>query len=279
MQAVGADVIVAPIMKVIAAFKFALIDPFVAYALKMLVAGKSLVVGFSGVIISGVKNVILLTGIHHLFGEAKVWIFKKSGRLVTRFFLTQAAKRVFIAFIGTLFRGVERKILRQLPLVVQSYIRQIHIVDRSIKWWSRAGERAKRLVYGLILCVILVLFGHYKLGIYILLFDLVWEVVLKAFSVIAWAWRLILPVILHFVPNALIVAMGKVSEFITRVMVPYVIHDARVYYGRLLLRIVKARMYKYFRKRKNPVRVYATKIIPTIVQEKWRAYIASSKKN
>ena len=104
----------------------------------------------------------------------------------------------------------------------------------------------------------LVIAGHALLGFSILLFDLLWETVLIIARWLVRLWRILLPIIMRFVPNF-------IGNFVTRKLVPLFANavpiikdDHRVMYLRFNLRQryrnLKAFLYRKSRARRPGVR-------------------------
>jgi hypothetical protein len=122
-----------------------------------------------------------------------------------------------------------------------------------------------------VLCIILVLAGHAMLGISVLLFDLVWELILLLWRLSLRAWQLVSPIVLRMLPNF-------IGNFITQKLlpmaadvIPIIKDDHRVVFLRLNirrhLRRIKAWLYLRSRARRGIIR----ERISPLVNEKLRS--------
>ncbi|MEM7260012.1 MAG: hypothetical protein AAF404_21780, partial [Pseudomonadota bacterium] len=112
---------------------------------------------------------------------------------------------------------------------------------------------------------ILILAGQAMLGISVLLFDLVWELVLLIGRMIVRFWRWISPLLMRLVPNF-------IGNFVTRKIlplladvVPVIKDDHRVMYvrfnSRRHIRMIKAWLYLKSRARHSTVRMQITAMV------------------
>jgi len=199
-----------------------------------------------------------------LFGGWEAWSLKKLIRHSTRFTATFLARTLLLTFLFNLFFGHERKGLKRVPRFVLLKLKSTWIGE-VIEWWSKASERSKRIITGLILCLILVSAGQAFIGISILVFDLVWEILITLSRLAVRAWRLVYPVIIRFIPNTIgSFITNKLLPFVTTA-VPVVRDDHRVLYVRYNFREkyreYKKTLLKFSRAKRPAIRANITPLV------------------
>lgn len=177
---------------------------------------------------------------------------------------------LFSVILNLLF-GRERKGVKRIPALLFTQLKRSGF-GRLIRWWSSRTERQKRLVFGIILCIALVITGHTLLGFSILLFDLLWELVLILARWMLRLWRLLLPIILRFLPNAVLNFVStKLLPFFADI-VPVIRDDHRVMYMRFNVqrhyRNLKAYLYRKSRSKRSEVRVGVRPFIGQQIRKK-----------
>lgn len=205
-----------------------------------------------------------------IFGSWEAWSAKKlfrqglraSASITTRFFA--------VNLLINLFAGKERKGIRNLPQWTLFKLNSTWL-GQALTWWSRASDRAKRITTGAVLCLILVLAGQAFIGMSILIFDLVWELLIILFRQLVSLWRWIGPILLRFIPNV-------ISTFVTERLlplfseaVPLVRDDHRVIYARFDLREryrrLKKKLLMYSRTIRHPLRNRVRGYLPTSLRQ------------
>lgn len=149
-----------------------------------------------------------------LFGNWEVWSLKKIARHVARFTITFIARIAVFSFVINLFTAKERRGIKNMPRWFLMLIKTSPI-GKIANTWLLMSDRQKRFLSGILLCIILIAFGHAFLGISILLFDVVWEILLLLKKGLSHIYRLIYPTILRFIPNA-------ISSFFTNKIIPLI---------------------------------------------------------
>jgi len=249
---VGLDALLAPVLKT-----WFFLKPFLMHALKFVVAFLIWIWVNSFAKLGSWLGEILLV-IWGYLGGWKAWSLKKFVRQGARFLVSFTTRFVLISVLLNLLFGRERKGMKGVPALVTNRLKRSPL-GKIIHWWGDSSERQKRLLIGIVLCIVLVIAGHTLLGFSILLFDLMWELVLVIGRWLLRLWRLLLPIIMRFVPNVLL-------NFITRKLlplfaevIPIVRDDHRVMYLRLNLkrhyRNSKATLYRKSRSKRSKVRV------------------------
>ena len=191
------------------------------------------------------------------FSGLKAWSVKKLGRQAARFLVSITARFVAISVLMSILFGRERKSVKLVPRLLLTKLRKSWL-GRAMLWWKGRSDRQKRLILGVVLCLILVFAGHAVLGFSILLFDLLWEIVLLLARILGRLWRIVWPLIMRFIPNF-------ISNFVTRKViplftdiVPVVRDDHRVMFVRFNLRQrfrdIKSMLYRRSRARRRAVR-------------------------
>jgi len=163
-----------------------------------------------------------------------------------------------------LFFGHERKGLKSVPRFLLLKLKNTR-VGEVIFWWSRASDRSKRIITGLILCLILISAGHAFIGISILVFDVVWEFLIILWRVTVRAWRWTHPLVMRIIPNAIgSFVTNKLLPLITTA-VPVVRDDHRVifvrYNFRERYREYKKRLLKFSRAKRPTIRATITPLV------------------
>ena len=199
-----------------------------------------------------------------ILGGWKAWSVKKIARQVARFFLSLSARFVAVSVLFNLLFGHERRGVKLLPGLAIDRLRTTWL-GRLVLWWKHSSERAKRLVLGVVLCVVLIFAGQAMLGISVLLFDLAWELILLLWRFILYVWRLLSPYVLRMIPNF-------IGNFVTRKLlplaadvIPIIKDDHRVIYLRINIRRhirrMKAWLYLKSRSRRHSVRKRITPLV------------------
>lgn len=227
--------------------------------------------------ISGAGELLALLG--SLFGGWKAWSAKKLARQFGRFILSLSARFVAVSVLLNMLFGHERRGVRFLPKFT---MQQLHTtrLGRLLRWWAKSTERQKRLVLGVTLCLILILAGQALLGVSVLLFDLVWELLIILWRITIRVWRLLSPLLMKLVPNF-------IGNFVTRTLlpliadvVPIIKDDHRVLYLRFNirrhLRRLKAWLYVKSRARRRSVRKRITRLVGDDLRAKKTALLAAS---
>ncbi len=211
-----------------------------------------------------------------LLGGWKAWSVKKLARHGGRFVLSLSARFVAVSVLFNLLFGRERRGVRLLPRFALVKLSSTWF-GRVILWWNNSSERRKRLVLGIVLCMILVAAGQAVLGLSVLLFDLVWEVLLLIWRWMLLLWRAFSPVLLKLVPNF-------IGNFITRKLVPFfadlvpvIKDDHRVVYVRFNFRRhrrqLKAWLYLRSRERRDPIRKHVALMVDERLRHKKTALL------
>jgi len=199
----------------------------------------------------------LLALLSTFVGGWKAWSAKKLMRQIGRFLLSLSARFVALSIFINLLFGHERRGVKGLPRFALHRLNTTWI-GRTLHWWTARSERQKRLILGVILCIILVMAGQAVLGISVLLFDLAWELVLMLWRALLHVWRLASPFLLKLIPNF-------IGNFVTQKLLPLVADvvpiikdDHRVLYLRFNIRRhirrTKAWLYLKSRARRDSVR-------------------------
>ncbi len=248
---VGLDVLLAPIIKA-----WVFLKPFFVQVLKLVPAFLLWLWVHTFAKFSGWFGEMFVAVAAYL-GGWKAWSLKKGLRQAARFFMTFTARFVAVSVVLNLLFGRERKGVKRVPALVALKLKSSPFA-RVIDWWGNSTERQKRLLIGILLCIVLVIAGHALLGFSILLFDLLWELALVIARLLVRLWRILLPVLLRFVPNV-------IGNFVTKKLlplfadiVPIIKDDHRVMYLRFNLRQryrnFKAYLYRQSRYRRSKVR-------------------------
>lgn len=251
----GLDALLAPILKLWLILKPLLFKTLPALLFWFWVHTGAKLIGWIGELVA-----LVIT----LFGGWKAWSLKKMARQGVRFVLSLSARFVAVSVLTNLLFGHERRGVKSLPRLA------LHQLNASwfghvLRWWTGGSERQKRLVLGILLCLTLVLAGQAMLGISVLLFDLVWELLLLVWRMLMILWRLISPLLVRLIPNF-------IGNFFTNKLIPLIAEviplikdDHRVIYLRFNIRRnirrTKAWLYLKSRARRVSVRKHLTSIV------------------
>lgn len=249
------DVLLAPLIKLWLFFKPLLFKTLPALLLWLWVNLWVKVVGWTSEIV---------TFIGALLGGWKAWSVKKLARHGGRFFLSLSARFVAVSVLFNMLFGRERRGVRQLPQFALLKLRTTWL-GRVLHWWKTGSDRHKRIALGVVLCLILVSVGQAVLGISVLLFDLVWELILVIWRWLLLLWRAFSPLLFRLLPNV-------IGNFITKKLVPFFVNllpiikdDHRVYYLRFNFRRqrrnFKAWLYRKSRGRRDSIRKRVTPLV------------------
>ncbi len=257
----GLDALLAPVLKFWLFLKPLLLKTFPALLVWLWTHTGAKLISWIGEVAALITTIL---------GGWKAWSFKKLGRHVARFTLSLSARFVAVSVLFNLLFGHERRGVKLLPRLA---IHRLHSTwfGGLLGWWKKSSERKKRLVLGVMLCGILTMAGHAMLGVSVLLFDLVWELVLLLWRFAVHCWKFVSPLILRLLPNF-------IGNFITEKLlplaadvIPVVRDDHRVIYLRFNirrhLRRLKAWLYRKSRAKRDTVR----KTITPLVNDKLRA--------
>ncbi len=269
----GFDALIAPILKVWFLLKPFLLKTLPALILWLWINTGAKLIGWLG------ELAALLSA---LLGGWKAWSVKKMLRQVGRFFISLSARFVALSVLVNLLFGHERRGFRLLPHFAMHHLHTTP-PGRALRWWSNATERQKRLILGIALCVILVLAGQALLGISVLLFDLVWELILLIWRLMIRLWRFLSPFIIKLIPNF-------IGNFFTRKILPLVANvvpiikdDHRVIYLRFNLRRnlrrIKAWLYISSRSRRSSVRKRVSPLVSESLRAKKSALLSAAAKH
>lgn len=234
------DLLIAPVIKLFLLAKAALLSAWLAG----IHLGKALIKTIGVLAIA-------------IFGSWEAWSAKKLVRQGLRASASITTRFLAFNLLINLFAGKERKGIRNLPQWALFKLSSTWI-GRIFTWWNRASDRTKRITTGAVLCLILVLAGQAFIGMSILIFDLVWELLIILFRQLVSLWRLIGPIILKLIPNV-------ISTFVTERLlplfseaVPLVRDDHRIIYARFDLREryrrLKQKLLMYSRTIRHPLR-------------------------
>jgi len=212
----------------------------------------------------------------------KAWSIKKMARQLVRFVLSLSARFVAVSVLLNLLFGHERRGVKSLPRFAMHRLNTTWF-GRVVRWWATRSDRQKRLILGVLLCVILVLAGQAMLGVSVLLFDLVWELLLLIWRMLLVLWRLIGPVLMKMMPNF-------IGNFVTRKLiplltsvVPVIKEDHRVMYLRFNIRRhirgVKAWLYLKSRARRGLVRKRITSMVSDDLRVRKAAWLNAATKH
>ena len=226
-----------------------------------------------------VTEIVALIGT--LLGGWQAWSVKKMARHSGRLVLSLSARFVAVSVLFNLLFGHERRGVRLLPRFALMKLNSTW-VGQVLHWWNTSSERRKRLVLGVVLCIILVAAGQAVLGISVLLFDLVWEVVLLIWRWMLLLWRVFSPLLFKLLPNF-------VGNFITRKLVPFfadlvpvIKDDHRVLYLRFNFRShrrrLKAWLYLKSRERRGSIRKRMTLLVDERLRHKKTALLDAAAK-
>ncbi|OED38132.1 hypothetical protein AB833_20850 [Chromatiales bacterium (ex Bugula neritina AB1)] len=257
----GTDALLAPVLKT-----WLFLKPLLIKSLPAVLLGLWAHTGAKLISWAGEFTTLLLT----LLGGWKAWSGKKLLRHAGRFLLSLSARFVIVSVLLNLLFGHERRGIKLLPRFAMHRLKRSSF-GNAVRWWKKSSERRKRLLLGAALCLIFILIGQSMLGVSILLFDLIWELILILWLLLIRLWRFIGPTLLKLIPNF-------IGNFVTNTLiplaadiVPIIKDDHRVIYlrfnVRLHLRRAKAWLYLKSRSRRHVVR----KNIKPLVGEALRA--------
>ena len=203
-------------------------------------------------------------------GGLEAWSLKKLVRHGARFIVTYSARILLVTFLINLFFGHERKGIKSVPRYVLLKLKRTWI-GSVIEWWGRSSKRSKRIISGLILCLLLISAGQAFIGISILVFDIVWELLIALSRLAVRAWRFIYPVIMRLIPNTIgAFITNKVLPFVTTA-VPVVRDDHRVLFIKLgfreKYREYKKRVLKYSRAKRPAIRATITPLVSDNIRQ------------
>ena len=206
-----------------------------------------------------------------MLGGWKVWSLKKmirqGGRIVASLFARFVAVGVFL----NLLFGRERRGVKSLPGYTLAKIDESPL-GRFSDLWIKRSARSKRLILGVLLCLVLIMVGQKTLGYSVLLFDLAWELVLILASLIVRLWRFLAPVILRFIPNFIGNFFTKRVLPLVADIVPVIKDDQRVIYMRFNLRYhyrrFKAGLYLKSRAQRGEMRKRIQPLVGDKVRQK-----------
>ena len=251
LYVIGVDALLAPVLKVWAFAKPTLLVLLKAGAAVLIfvwfnVFGK--LAGWLGE---------LFTMLLAYMAGLKAWSAKKMLRQFARFGLSFITRFFLISMFLNLLFGDERKGVKRVPKLLLTRLKN-SFLGRLYSLWQHATDRQKRLVFGALLCLILIIAGHAILGFSILLFDLLWEIAIILARLFARLWKFLWPIISRMIPNF-------IGNFVTRKLlpifadiIPVIRDDHRVMYLRFNLRQrfrdVKASLYRRSRARRREVR-------------------------
>ena len=266
------DVLLAPVLKLWFLLKPLFYNTIPAVFLWLWVNTAGKLVGWLG-------EFIVLVGT--VLGGWKAWSVKKLARHTGRFLLSLSARFVALSVLLNMLFGHERRGVKSLPRFAMYKLRATW-VGRIMRLWTHGSERQKRLALGLLLCLILVVAGQAMLGISVLLFDLVWELVLLVWRLVLHLWRLFSPFLLKLVPNFIgNFVTGKLLPFFAD-LVPVIKDDHRVMYLRLNFRRhrrgFKAWLYLNSRARRSHLRNRITPLIGANLRAKKSALLHAAVK-
>jgi len=205
-----------------------------------------------------------------LLGGWEAWSLKKTIRHSARFLATFTARTLVLTFLINLFFGHERKGLKSVPRFLLLKLKNTWVGKMTL-WWSRASDRSKRIITGLILCLILISAGHAFIGMSVLVFDIVWEFLILLWRLMVRACRWIYPVLMRIIPNAIgSFITNKLLPLITTA-VPVVRDDHRVifvrYNFRERYREYKKRLLKFSRAKRPAIRATITPLVSDRVRK------------
>ncbi len=259
------DALVAPVMKMLVFCKVFFLKTIPMWLLSVYVAVKK-----------GAAKLVLT------IGGWEAWSIKKLFRHVIRFAVTFFARFTFLTFLINLFDGKERKGIRNFPPWFVSSIRKTKL-GLIINWWENATARQKRLLSGAIVCVVLIAFGQTLLGVSILLFDIVWEVVILLWRSLVYLSRVLLPIIKRIIPNFIgSFITNRIIPFFTNV-IPVIRDDVKVMYVRGNLREryrkYKKDILKLGRRSRPTIRTKIRPLLPNYVREKKKIILEETAAN
>jgi len=259
---VGLDTILAPILKL-----WFLVKPLLFKTLPAVLIWFWTHTGAKALVWIAELTELIVT----LLGGWKAWSVKKVARQAGRFSLSLSARFVAVNVLYNLLFGHERRSIKLLPRFAMYRLHRSRL-GFVLRWWKHSTERQKRLLLGVVVCLLLVLAGHTMLGISVLLFDLVWELLLLLWRLLLNLWRIIGPMVLKMVPNF-------IGNFVTQTLlpliadvVPVIRDDHRVIYLRLNVRRhvrrLKTWLYLNSRSRRQSVRNRITPLVGETLRQR-----------
>jgi len=221
------------------------------------------------------------TKIAIIVGSWEAWSVKKLLRHVIRFGATFVARFTILTLLINWFDGRERKGIKNLPHWVILKVRYTRL-GRIIDWWRNASDRKKRLVSGAIVCVLLIAFGQAMLGISILVFDIVWELLILLWRASAYVGRVLFPIVLRLIPNAIgTFVTNKIIPFFAKA-IPLIRHDVKVIFIRShmreRLRDYKKSLLKLGRNTRPRVRDRIRPIMPLYIRQQKNTLLSKAAK-
>lgn len=267
---VDLDILLAPVLKFWFFLKSTLFKTLPALAIWLWVSTVTKIVGWLGE---------LLAVLGTMLGGWKAWSTKKLARQAGHFLLSLSARFVAVNVLLNLLFGHERRGIKSLPRFAL-YRLQSTWFGRVMQFWKHASDRQKRLLLGVVLCLILIAAGQVMLGVSVLLFDLAWELVLFLWRLFLHLWRFISPLLLKLLPNFIGKFLtGKLLPLLADI-VPVIKDDQRVMYLRFNfrhhMRRFKAWLYMNSRARRNAVRSRITPLVGTSLRYKKTALLKAA---
>lgn len=232
------NAIIAPVLKVLALAKGVFIKVIPAAAIAIILTFiTTLLSKLTGVLAEA--GILLKSMLLALFlpiaSSWKAWTVKKTARQTARLIASVTARFVFINVLLSLLFGHERRTIKQAPATLRARITNSK-AGKLVLWWHDCSDRQRRLMTGAVICLVLVAAGQKLIGISILVFDLIWELLLWLSRLLTRAWHLLSPILLRLVPNTVSNLFAtRILPALTRV-VPIVRDDHRVLFLRFNLR-------------------------------------------
>jgi len=259
------DALVAPVMKMLFFCKVFFVKTLPSWFLAFYLALKK-----------GAAKLILIVG------GWEAWSVKKLFRHGIKFAVTFIARFTFLTFLINLFDGKERKGIRHFPPWFVMRVRRTRL-GRIIQWWENATARQKRLLSGAIVCIVLIGFGQTMIGVSILVFDIVWEILILLWRSLMYVWRILLPILMRLVPNFIgSFITNRVVPFFANV-IPFIRDDIKVIYVRSNLRErvrkYKKNLLKLGRQSRPRVRAKISPLLPSYVRKKKNVILEKSVAN
>jgi len=152
-----------------------------------------------------------------------------------------------------------------------------------IQWWANSTPRQKRLISGVIVCIVLIALGQTLLGISILLFDIVWEVLILLWRTLVLVGRAVFPIVLRILPNFIgSFITNRVIPFFANV-IPLIRDDVKVMYMRTVIRErireFKKNILKTGRRSRPTIRARISPLMPSYVREKKKVILEKTAAN
>jgi len=259
---IGIDALLAPVLKAWTSVKPLLFKVLPAFVLWLWIhTGAKIAAWLSELVVLGFA----------MLGGWKIWSLKKLVRQGGRFAASVFARFVAVGVFLNMLFGRERRGIKSLPGYTLAKLDESPL-GKFVDLWLKRSERFKRLIFGLLLCLVLVMVGQKTLGYSVLLFDLAWELVLILASLLVRLWRFLAPIILRFIPNFIGNFFTKRVLPLIADIVPIIKDDQRVIYMRFNLRYhyrrFKAGLYLKSRARRRQVRKRIKPLVGEKVREK-----------